>query len=187
MDADEDCKKMNNNLNTNYLFKALDAYPFDLAETIEALNYALAYDENDVEALYLMALVYGYQLQDHPKAIEYCEEVIAIKIDFPKVYPLYIQVLLNHEEHEKVQKVLDFALTLKGSDKAVLMLYQGLLFERLNKYKKALRAFKKAKIMGLNNDFTNYMDNEISRVKNKIKPGRSNKKKKKSKSKKKTK
>ena len=176
---------MNNNLNTNYLFKALDAYPFDLAETIEALNYALAYDDNDVEALYLMALVYGEQLHDYPKAIEYCEEVIAIQIDFPKVYPLYIKILLNNGEDSKVQKVLDFALTLKGSDKAVLMLYQGTLFESLNMYKKAIKTFKKAKKMGLNNHFISYVEGEISRVEKKLKPNKSKKKGKKKKKKKK--
>lgn len=178
MDADEYCKIMNNNLNSNYLFKALDAYPFDLAETLEALNYALAYDANDVEALYLMGLVYAEQLKDYPKAIAYFEDAIAIQIDFSKVYPVYVFVLMNFEEYDKAQKALDFALTLKGMDKASLMRMQALIFEKNSKYKKAIKAFRKAKLLGMNNDFINFIDTEIRRVKEKIKPKKANKKKK---------
>lgn len=185
MDVDKNCKKMKHNLNTNYLFKALDAYPFDLAETLEALNYALSYDENDVEALYLMGVVFAEQLRDYPKAIAYFEEVLAKQIDFPKVYPFYAFALLNNEDFDKVQKALDFAMTLKGSDKALLMRYQGLLFEQLSEYKKAIKAFKTAKKLGLNNDFTSFMESEINRVKDKFKPNKTKKKKKKGKSKKK--
>jgi tetratricopeptide (TPR) repeat protein len=172
---------MNTNLNTNYLFKALDAYPFDLAETIEALNYALSYDENDVEALYLMAVLYAEQLRDYTKAEAYCEEVIAKQIDFSKVYPFYAFVLLSNEDFEKVQNVIDFGLKLKGSDKGMLIRYQGLLYERLAEFKKAIKALKKAKRMGLNNDFISFIDSEINRVKKKIKPKKTKKKKKKKK------
>jgi tetratricopeptide (TPR) repeat protein len=176
---------MNNNLNTNYLFKALDAYPFNLAETLEALNYALAYDDSDVEALYLMGVVYAEQLGDYSSAIVYFEEAIAKQIDFAKVYPYYALVLLNNEDYEKAEKVINFAVTLKGSDKASLKCIEATLSERQNKFKVALKMLKEAKKMGLNNDFITYVEGEISRVEKKLKLNKSKKKGKKKKKKKK--
>tara|TARA_Y100000768_G_scaffold319786_1_gene255499 strand:+ start:420 stop:554 length:135 start_codon:yes stop_codon:yes gene_type:complete len=37
-------------LATKYFIKATDAYPFNLEETIEALDYALSYDETHAGA-----------------------------------------------------------------------------------------------------------------------------------------
>ena len=51
------------NLANNYLFKALDAYPYDLEETIEALTYALSYDEKNTVALCLMGRVLCRKLE----------------------------------------------------------------------------------------------------------------------------
>jgi hypothetical protein len=45
---------MDTNLHTSYLFKAIDAYPYDLAETLESLNYALSYNENNVNITVLL-------------------------------------------------------------------------------------------------------------------------------------
>ena len=56
-----------------YLFKALDAYPYSLEETMESLNYALSYDPENAEALLLMAKVRAYQLRDYEGAKHYFE------------------------------------------------------------------------------------------------------------------
>lgn len=37
-----------------YIFQALDAYPYNLEETVESLNYALSYDDKNAVALCLM-------------------------------------------------------------------------------------------------------------------------------------
>jgi len=172
---------MENNLHNNYLFKAIDAYPFDLAEALESLSYALSYDAHNVEALYLMGVVYAEQLQDYKTAISYFEEAVAAKIDSPKIYPFYILTLINNEDYEHAQKLIDFSKTMKGSDKAHLMLLQAVLFESLLSFKKAKKAYQKALRMGMNNHFISHVESELKRVEKKMKPKSKSKKKKKAK------
>ena len=160
---------MDTNLHTSYLFKAIDAYPYDLAETLESLNYALSYNENNAEALYLMGVVYAEQLHDYETAISYFEEAIAIKVELPKIYKSYINTLICTEEYEKAQKAIDFAKKLKGSDKAALLLYQGILYESQSKFKRAKKTYTAAVLSGLNNDFVRNAEEKLNRVKKKLK------------------
>ncbi|WP_405574417.1 tetratricopeptide repeat protein [Winogradskyella sp. Asnod2-B02-A] len=173
---------MDTNLLNNYVLKAIDAYPYELEETVENLNYALSYEADNAYALYLMGRLQAEQFGDYEKAKQYYAEALANKMDFQKVYSKYILVLIWNEDYEEAQKLIDFALTVKGLNKGTVYLYQGQLFENLQAYKKAIKAFKKAKCFGYNDGFINHLNSEISRVKNKMKP-----KKKKSKCKKKKK
>lgn len=173
---------MDTNLLNNYVLKAIDAYPYELEETVENLNYALSYESNNAYALFLMARLQAEQFGDYEKAKQYFAEALANKMDFQRVYPKYIQVLLDNEDLVEAKKLIDFALTVKGIDKGAIWEKQGQLFEIKQKYKAAIKALKKAKQFGFNTDFINYIDSEISRNKSKLKP-----KKKKSKGKKKKK
>ena len=172
---------MDTHLLNNYVLKAIDAYPYDLEETVENLNYALSYEANNAYALYLMGRLQAEQFEDYEKAKAYYAEALASKMDFHKVYSRYILVLLRNEDYVEAQKLIDYAFTVKGSNKSEIWVLQGQLFECKQTYKEALKAFKQAKRVAFKNDFIRFIDSEISRVKNKIKPG----KKKSSKSKKK--
>ena len=160
---------MESNLNNMYLFQALDAYPYNLEATLEALNYALSYDDKNVQALCLMGRVYAEQLKDYETAKLYYAEAIAQDMGMPKTYPYYIETLIWNEDYEEAQKLLDYALTIKGIDKAVLYAKQGLLFERTGQFSKALKAYKTARKTGTYNGFIDFVEGEISRVKKKIK------------------
>ncbi|MCF7568763.1 tetratricopeptide repeat protein [Sabulilitoribacter arenilitoris] len=172
---------MDTNLLNNYVLKAIDAYPYDLEETVENLNYALSYEANNIYALYLMGRLQAEQLGDYEKAKQYYAEALANKMDFVKVYPKYISVLIWNEDYDEAKKLIEFAFTVKGLNKGEVWLKQGHLFENLQDHKKAIKALKIAKSFGFNNDFISYIDNEISRIKAKLKPKRKKKKKKKKK------
>jgi len=173
---------MENNLHNNYLFKAMDAYPYNLEETLEALNYALSYNEKNAQALCLMGRVYAEQLNDYETAKQYYVEALSEHIEMHFIYPYYAQVLLWNDDFKEAEKLIDFALTIKGIDKAVMLLKKGQLYEAKGKYKLALATLKEAKKGGLNNSFVDYVKNEIGRVKKKIKPNKKKKKVKKVKS-----
>lgn len=176
---------MDTNLLNNYVLKAIDAYPYELEETVENLNYALSYENNNAYALYLMGRLQAEQFGDCEKAKQYYAEALANKMDFQRVYPRYIQVLLDNDDFNEAQKLIDFALTVKGIDKGVIWSKQGQLYEVLQKYKLALKTFKQAKLFGYNSKFINHINSEISRVKKKIKPNKKKAKTKKNKKKKK--
>ncbi|CAM1340003.1 tetratricopeptide repeat protein [Tenacibaculum amylolyticum] len=155
-------------LSNNYIFKALDAFPYDLEETIEALTYALAYDEKNTTALCLMGRVYAESLKDYEKAKEYFTEVLAEDIHAFQVYPHYIKVLLWNEDLKEAEKLIDFALTIKGSDKAVLYVGKAQLLEQKQEYKKALTVLKQARIHTCNSNYLYVIDEEKARIKSKL-------------------
>jgi tetratricopeptide (TPR) repeat protein len=163
---------METSLLNNYVLKAIDAYPYELEEAVENLNYALSYESDNVYALYLMGQIQAEQLGDYEQAKIYYAEALANKMDFHKIYYKYIQVLLWNDDFDEAQKLIDFALTVKGIDKGCIWDKQGQLFEIKQEYKKAIKAFKTAKKFGYNDSFISYIGNEISRIKNKIKPSK---------------
>ncbi|WP_299434290.1 hypothetical protein [uncultured Aquimarina sp.] len=166
------------NLLDKYLFQALDAYPYNLEEAVESLNYALSYDDKNPIALCLMGQIYAESLKNYETAKEYYQQALAEDIYALDVYPKYINVLLWNEDYDEAEKLIDFALTLKGTDKAVLYLQKGILFEQKTAYKKALKVLKIAKIHTYNNYFISDIEGDEKRIKDKM-PKKKNKKKKK--------
>ena len=160
---------MENNLHNNYLFRAIEAYPYELEKAIEALNYALSYSPTSVQALCLMAKVQSEQLGDYELAKEYYEKALMSRLDIPEVYPDYIRLLIKNEDYEEAQKLIAFARQVKGIDKAGIELTQASLFEANLEFEKAEKALNDAKLLGMNNDFINYVDEAISRVNKKRK------------------
>ncbi len=159
---------METNLHNNYLFKALDAYPYELEETLEALNYALSYNSQDAQALCLMGRLYSEQLKDYNTAKQYFAEAVAQEMEMSKTYPFYIQTLLWNDDYDEAHKLIEFALTIKGVDKALIELLKGILLEKQGEYKAAIKMFRSANKTATSNCFVDYVDNEISRVKKKI-------------------
>ena len=169
---------MGTNLYNSYVFKALDAYPYNLEDTLEALNYALSYNNKDTHALCLMARVYAEQLKDYEPAKQYFVEALSESIDAHYVYPYYINTLICNDDFEEAEKLIEYAFNVKGISKEALLLNKGQLYEAVGKYKLAITTLKEAKKGGLSNSFVDFVDGEISRVKKKMQPKKKKKKKK---------
>jgi tetratricopeptide (TPR) repeat protein len=86
----------------NYIFKALESYPFDLEEVMEALNFALSYDDKNTMALTLMGRVYAEKLYKYEEAIVYFKQALAENIHAFEVYTPYINTLLWNEDYKEV-------------------------------------------------------------------------------------
>lgn len=151
------------NTNNIYLVRALDAYPYEMEKAIEALNYALSYESNNATALGLMAKIQAEFFQDRNKAIEYFEAALSAKIDAVFIYPDYIHVLIQNEDYEAAQKLIDFALTQKGVDRARVKLNEAQMLEELQEYEMAEVAYKETLDLGMNNGFIDYVKDELSR------------------------
>jgi Flp pilus assembly protein TadD len=151
-----------------YVFKALEAYPYELAETMEALNYALSYDTDNVKALCLMGKVYAEQLGDYEMAKSYFEQALENGLEMPYIYPDYIATLILNEDLIEAQKVLEYARKVKGSNKAVLYNLQSWLFEQWRQYKMAIKAMEQVKVHAYNADYQDYAEREIVRIKKKL-------------------
>ncbi|MCB0424581.1 MAG: tetratricopeptide repeat protein [Mangrovimonas sp.] len=165
---------MGTNMNNLYLFRAMEAYPWELEKAIEALNYALSYDPENAKALCLMARVHWEQLGDYETAKSYYEKAIAANINARFIYPDYIMVLINNSDLEEAQKLIDFAGTIKGIDLASIKLQQGYLYEVQEDYEAAEKVLKQAKQLSMNNDFSFYVDDVLARIDKKRKEKNNN-------------
>lgn len=152
----------------NYIFKALENYPYDLDEVMEALNYALSYDEKNTMALTLMGRMYAEKLYKYEEAIKFFKDALAENIYAFEAYVPYINTLLWNEDYKEVEEFIDFALTVKGSDKAVLYLKKAVLHDQLKDYKKALSFVKLAKLHTYNAEFMESVKEEKDRIKGKM-------------------
>lgn len=163
-------------IQNTYLIKALAAYPYELEEAVESLNYALSYDANNVQALCLMGRIYSDHLRDVATAKEYYAAAMASNMEYAALYPAYARVLIINDDFDEVKKLIDFGLTIKGADKAALHLVQGQAYEAQGLYEQAKASFKTAKQEGLNNDFISFVENELARVKKKMSKKKKSKK-----------
>lgn len=152
-----------------YLFQALDSYPYSLEETIESLDYALSYDDKNTMALCFYGQVLSDQLFKYEEAKEYFQQAISININSIEVYPFYIHTLILNEDYKEAKKLIDFALTIKGINKVELFLKKVMLLESQQKFKKALKALKKAKLVTINSAYDYDIEETEKRVNKKIK------------------
>ena len=152
----------------NYIFKALDNYPYYLDEVMESLNYALSYDDKNTMALTLMGRVCAEKLYKYDEAVVYFKQALAESIYAFEAYTPYINTLLWNEDFKEAEEFIDFGLTVKGSDKAVLYLKKANLYEQLRDYEKALSFIKLAKEYTFNSDFMVDVTIEKDRIKGKM-------------------
>jgi tetratricopeptide (TPR) repeat protein len=155
-------------ISQKYLMEALDNYPYNLPETLEALNYALSYDNENSQALCLMGQFYSEQLMQYDEAKDYFAQALALNTSNLKIYPLYIDVLLFNSDFEEAQKLIVFAKTVKGIDKGLILYKEALLYEYQFKFKKALKYLNKAKLNAYNKDFDTLLNTEKTRIESKL-------------------
>ncbi len=151
-----------------YLFQALDNYPFNLEETVESLDYALSYDDKNTMALCLYARVYAEQLLNYEEAKNLFERAIGININAIEVYPFYIQTLLLNEDWEEAEKVIDFALTIKGINKVEILFKRAMLLELKKEFKKAQKVIKEIKLLLIHSDYNYLIEETEKRLKDKL-------------------
>lgn len=153
----------------NYLVKAIDYYPFNLEEAIESLNLAYSYDPTNTSVLCLLGRFHAEILKDYETAKEYYADALAENIHAIEIYPHYMNVLLWNEDYEQVNKLIKFALKVKGADKGVIYLNKAIMHEKLCEYEKALKAIKMSKKHTYNSNFMTKLNTEKDRIKKKNK------------------
>ena len=80
---------MKKTINT-YVIKALEEFDYNIEYAVEALGYALAYDEYDTIALTLMGRLYAERLFDYETAITYYRDALTERVNAFEVYEPYM-------------------------------------------------------------------------------------------------
>lgn len=146
----------------------MEEFDYNIESAVEALNYALTYDENNTMALTLMGRLYAEKLFEYDTAIDFYKRVLAERINAFEVYNVYIEALLNNEDYKEAAEFISFAFTVKGVNKAMLYLNKGVLNERLLNYKEAMTMVKEAVKYNYDADFTYAIEEVKKRIKGKM-------------------
>ncbi|MNK49752.1 hypothetical protein D3C87_686160 [compost metagenome] len=151
-----------------YLFQALDNYPYSLEETIESLDYAFSYDSKNTMVLCLYGRIQAEQLMNYEEAKSYFQQALSINIHALEVYPYYLQTLIVNEDYEEAQKLIDFALTVKGINKSEIYIKKTILLEVQYKFEEALKEIKQAKLYSIEHDYDSGISEVEKRIKGKV-------------------
>ncbi|WP_264551253.1 hypothetical protein [Flavobacterium sp. N2038] len=151
-----------------YLFQALDSYPYSLEETIESLDYAFSYDAKNTMVLCLYGRIQAEQLLNYEEAKSYFQQALTINIHALEVYPYYLQTLILNEDYAEAQKLIEFAMTIKGINKAEIFVKKAILLEVQQKFKEALKEIKQAKLYSIQHDYDSGISEVEKRIKGKI-------------------
>lgn len=161
-----------------YYFQALDNFPYNMQETIEALNYALSYEGQNAESLCLLGRVYAEVLKDYVTAKDYSAEALQENMDSVSTPIPYIYCLINNDDFSEAEKLIDFALKIKGIDKATIYYQKSVILEKKGQLKLALKEVKMAKVFTYNENFMNFLDTRKDFIKKKMKDSKPKKSKK---------
>lgn len=156
-----------NTLHNKYYFQALDSYPYNLEDTLEALNYALSYDGEDSRSLCLMARVYSEVLQDYETAKHYFQEALQADMQNLAVYPYFADCLIAKEEYMEAKKLIKYSLSLPGINPCEMGQKKAWLYEKTQHWKKALTALDKAMAHACSDKCLNGMDDRKKLIKKK--------------------
>ena len=167
-----------------YYFQALDNFPYNMQETIEALNYALSYEGQNAESLCLLGRVYAEILKDYETAKDYFAEALQENMDSVSTPIPYIYCLINNDDFQEAEKLIDFALKIKGIDKATIYYQKSVILEKKGELKLALKEIKTAKVFTYNENLMSFLDSRKDFIKKKIKDSKPKKSKKEKSSKK---
>ena len=152
-----------------YLFQALDNYPYCLEETIESLDYALSYDDKNTMALCLYARIQAEQLSNYEEAKNYFQQALAININAVEIYSHYIQTLILNEDFDEAEKLINFALTVKGVNKVGILTQKIQLLEIKKAFKLAKKLIKEVRLEVVNSDFDHFLEQAKTRIDAKLK------------------
>ncbi|MGN7759519.1 hypothetical protein ACTJIV_18750 [Chryseobacterium sp. 22532] len=153
---------------SKYYFEALDNYPYSLPDCLEALNYALSYDPEDADSLCLMGRIYSEMLTDYERAKMYFEEAMQCNVANLDTPQHYIKCLLDNEDLDEAEKLIHYALRIKGIDKARILIQKSLLFEIRLEYKKALEPLKEARKYSYNQAMIDFLKSREKFIKSKM-------------------
>jgi tetratricopeptide (TPR) repeat protein len=156
-------------LAVNYYLKALDNYPFDLKEALEALEYALSYDSEYADAHALMGRLQMEYMSQMEEARYHFECALVSDVDNIPTYYAYLNWCILMEEYTRAERLCDYAHTVKGINRTILFYKEALLFEKQGELSKAKKRLNRAIKTSIASHEIAYIKAEKERVTGKIK------------------
>ncbi len=152
-----------------YFIKALDNYAYNFQESIEALNFALSYDEEHAGAHCLMGRLCFEYLDTYDQAEIHFKRALFYDKNCVQAYRYYIDLLIITEELDKAEKLIEKALLVKGINKPKMYYRIALIFEIRKMYTESKKHLKEAMSYCYDSAYADFLKGELKRLKEKVK------------------
>lgn len=166
------------NLATHYYVKARDNYPWDLPEAIEALEYALSYDDTHAGTHCLAGRFYAEQEQNYAEAFYHFEQALVHDVNHIDTYYYYANALILYGEYAKAKKLLKHGKTVKGICISCVLVRLAMIQELKGNFCKAKTLLEKACEKSVCNEERSEIKTVLNRVNEKMGPQETDKPKK---------
>ena len=153
-----------------YYLKALNLYPYELDQVIEALNFAISYDDDHAGAHCLFGKLNMYQLGNFSKAEDHFEKALASDLNNVETYYSYAELLIQTGEYAKAKKLIKYAYKIKGINISRLKHNEGLIAEIKGDLEKAKTFMTFAYNGAYRKIERDFLKDELDRVTSKLKP-----------------
>ena len=160
--------KMELTISYQYYLKARSAYPYDLAETAEMLNYALSYDEECAPALCLMGQMQMEVLKDFEAAEDYFQKALLADPRFVDTYKYLSLLLIWVGKFRQAEQIINKSRQIKGMPAMMILERELTLSELKGDIRGALMAADKGILFAVNEHSLSYFEREKSRLNRKI-------------------
>ena len=160
---------MKNNLADSYFVKALENYPYNLIEFKEAIDYAISYDDNHAGANYLLGCYNMEYLKDYNASKYYFESALVNDIYHINTYIYYIDISIGINDLNKAKTLIKFSRKIEGTCPVFILSRESMILEKKEKFKRDLLKLKKARRTSINFIDIENIDNDLKRIKAKLK------------------
>lgn len=152
-----------------YYLKAAASYPWNIAQALEKLNYALSYDDEHAQSWCLQGMIHMYSLKNYEKAESAFNVALRSDLNYVDTYKHLTLLKIWKGEMEKARKLMDFAIKVEGMEQSVILGLKAMVLEVQGGYKDAEEILKTARLLSMNCDTMDWVDKISKRIKTKKK------------------
>lgn len=155
-----------------YYLKALECYPWEPSEVLENLTYALSYDSDHAPSNCLMGVLQMEKLKDYSAAEYYLQQAIAADSEYACAYENLVRLYLVLMKLDKAERVALHAQKIAGVSRSFILGSMSRILELRGSLKLAKKNMQAALAECINSDERSFIEEEISRLKAKVKSQR---------------
>ena len=160
---------MSTSIVTSYYLKAFDAYPFELAEVEEQLDYALAYDPDHISSLCLKSGYYLYALNWQDEARALAERAMAIDPQNSCAAASLLNCMIEMGDLDEALRFMDYINRKVRMSTFIKYAYMAKIMELKMHFKIALNYYNEMILYAENPEQKDHVDARIKLVKDKRK------------------
>jgi len=152
-----------------YYLKAAVSYPWNIAEALEQLNYALSYDDEHAQSWCLQGMIHMYSLKNYDSAQTAFNMALRSDLNYVDTYKHLTLLEIWKGDIKKARKLIDYAFQVEVMEKSTILGLEAMVFEIQGRFKDAERILETARLISISCDTMSWLNKISKRIKTKKK------------------